>query len=296
VSEADDNESGRVCVGSRVEPISVSDTGKVAGEGENATPAGGQVACGEAEGGEQQIQVVPPACGPRSGSIGEEHPVSGSVSGVLQDKEHPVLFESMAKLLTAQTEMLAVQAQVTAVQGFPPLPQFSGENLQSEEDCFEHWIELFEERAGLAGWSKDQRLYQLKVHLQRTALQVFRMMPEQERKEYDTAVKRLKERFRPVDIAELKGIEFHQRMQLPEESVEQLGIALQNLAWKGFPQSKGHEFDHLLVVSSRPSTQSGNGNLVHLRLRSHLVSSMIEQGHWRGMNSSILLRRLPGQM
>ena len=108
---------------------------------------------------------------------------------MLQGKEHPVLFESMARLLTAQTEMLAAQAQVTAVQGFPPLPQFSGENLQSEEDGFEHWIALFEERAGLAGWSKDQWLYQLKVHLQCTALQVFRMMPEQDRKEYDTAVR-----------------------------------------------------------------------------------------------------------
>ena len=91
---------------------------------------------------------------------------------------------------------------------------------------------MFEERAGLAGWSKDQRLYQLKVHLQCTALQVFRMMPEQERKEYDTAVKRLKERFHPVDIADLKGIEFHQQMQLPEESVEQLG-AFPCRVWHG---------------------------------------------------------------
>ena len=80
---------------------------------------------------------------------------------------------------------------------------------------------MFEERAGLAGWSKDQRLYQLKVHLQCTALQVFRILPEQERKEYDTAVKRLKERFHPVDIAELKGIEFHRQMQLPEESTKE---------------------------------------------------------------------------
>ena len=72
------------------------------------------------------------------------------------------------------------------------------------------------------------------------------MLPEQEQKEYDAAVKKLKERFRPVNIAELKGIEFHQRMQLPEEPVEQLGIALQNLARKAFPQSKGREFDHLL--------------------------------------------------
>ena len=91
---------------------------------------------------------------------------------------------------------------------------------------------MFEERAGLAGWSKDQQLYQLKVHLQHTALQVFHMMPEQERKEYDTAVKRLKERFHPVDIADLKGIEFHQQMQLPEESVAQVG-AFPCRVWHG---------------------------------------------------------------
>jgi len=47
------------------------------------------------------------------------------------------------------------------------------------------------------------------------------MMPEQELKEYDTAVKRLKERFHPVDIAELKGIKFHQQMQLPEETTKE---------------------------------------------------------------------------
>ena len=135
--------------------------------------------------------------------------------------------------------------KATVVQGFP-LPRFSGENVQSEDDGFERWIESFEDRADLAGWSKDQRLYQLKVHLERTALQVFRMMPEQDRKEYETAVQRLKERFRPIDIAELKGIGFHQRMQLPEESVEQLGIALQNLVRKASPQAKGREYDRLL--------------------------------------------------
>ena len=56
-----------------------------------------------------------------------------------------MLIESMAKLLKAQTEMLATQAQATVAQGFPPLPHFSGENHQSEDDSFERWIESFEE-------------------------------------------------------------------------------------------------------------------------------------------------------
>ena len=169
-----------------------------------ASSAGGWVAC------EQPVRSsVAPVGASGSGSTGGKDPVLESVEKVLQDREHPALVELMAKLLKAQTKMLAAQAQAAVAQGFPPLPRFSGEKLQSEDDSFERWIESFKERATLAGWSKDQRLYQLKVHLKRTALQVFRMLPEQEQKEYDAAVKKLKERFWPVDIAELKGIEFH---------------------------------------------------------------------------------------
>lgn len=82
MDETDGDESGRVCVGSRVEPISVNDIGKVVGEGENATPsAGEQVECGEAEGSEQWTQIIPLACGPRSSSTCEEHPVLESMWG-----------------------------------------------------------------------------------------------------------------------------------------------------------------------------------------------------------------------
>ena len=47
-----------------------------------------------------------------------------------------------------------------------------------EDDKFDRWIELFEERAQLAKWSKEHRLCQLKVHLEKTVqLQhVFQMM------------------------------------------------------------------------------------------------------------------------
>ena len=90
---------------------------------------------------------------------------------------NPLLIQSMSKLLQAQTEMLSAQAQAVAVQGLPSLAKFSGENLDAEEDGFEKWLEAFEERAHLAGWSQAHQLYQLKVHLERTALQVFRMMP-----------------------------------------------------------------------------------------------------------------------
>ena len=153
--------------------------------------------------------------------------------------------ESMAKLLQAQTQMLAAQAQAVTAQGFPPLKRFSGENTSTDDDSFERWLEQLEERARIASWSADQQLYQLKMHLEGTALQVFRMLPDEERSTYNSAVQKLKKRFRPIDIEELKGIEFHQKIQA-DESIEQLGIDLQTLGRKAFPQACGREFDCLL--------------------------------------------------
>ena len=45
---------------------------------------------------------------------------------------------------------------------------------------------------------------------------VFEMLPESERKAYGPAVETLKKRFRPIDIKELRGLEFNQKMQTSE--------------------------------------------------------------------------------
>ena len=159
--------------------------------------------------------------------------------------QEPFLVQSMAKLLEAQTQMLAAQAQAATVQILPPLAKFNGEDADKEEKSFKRWLDIFEERAKLAAWSAEQKLYQLKMHLEKYALQVFHVMPEEERKSYTTVVNKLKERFRSVDIEELKGIEFHQKMQT-QESVEQLGTDLLDLGRKAFPKAVGPEFDRIL--------------------------------------------------
>ena len=99
--------------------------------------------------------------------------------------------------------------------------------MDPEEDGFERWLEAFEERAQLAGWSSEHKLYQLKLHLEDTALQVFRMIPEDSKKEYGTVKEHFKRCFRCVDIEELKGMEFHQKTQ-GSETIEQLGLCLQS--------------------------------------------------------------------
>ena len=49
---------------------------------------------------------------------------------------------------------------------------------------------------------------------------------------YSRAVAALKKRFRSVEIEELKGLEFHRRVQ-GDETIEQLGMDLQKLGLSG---------------------------------------------------------------
>lgn len=81
------------------------------------------------------------------------------------------------------------------------------------------------------------QLYLLKLHLDKTALDVFRMLPDEERDTMECAVTALKKRFMPADIEELRGLEFHYRSQGGNESIEQLGISIQQLGRKAFPLS-----------------------------------------------------------
>ena len=75
----------------------------------------------------------------------------------------------------------------------------------------------------VAGWGSEQKLYQLKLHLEGTAREVLRMLPEADRTSYDRVVTTLRKRFKPLDIEELRGLEFHDLMQT-KETVQQLGI------------------------------------------------------------------------
>ena len=159
-------------------------------------------------------------------------------------KDSSVL-ESLEKFIEAQTKMMSVHARAMTVQNFPPLPQFTGEEIDCEEKSFERWHAKFEERAVLAGWEDKQKLHQLKFLLAKTALRVFEMLPESRRTAYASAVESLKNRFRPIDIEELRGLEFIQRMQT-SETVEKLGLDLVSLGRRAFPKICEDEFDRMI--------------------------------------------------
>ena len=136
-------------------------------------------------------------------------------------------------------------ACAAAAQQLPALPLYTGEGKQAVDDGFERWVERFKERAKVAGWTTEHQLYQLKVHLDQTANDVFRMIQETERDTFDKAVAALGKRFKPKDIEELRGIDFYHIMQA-NDSIEQLGITVQRLGRRAFPSMNEKEFDRLI--------------------------------------------------
>lgn len=104
----------------------------------------------------------------------------------------------MAGLLKAQTQMLAAP-----VQSLSTRTPFTGEESQD----FDNWLKSFEERAFAAGWTAEQKPSQLKAYLKKTALQIFRLLSEDERLTDDKTIKALIKRFKPINIEELRGID-----------------------------------------------------------------------------------------
>ena len=86
----------------------------------------------------------------------------------------------------------------------------------------------------------------MKMSLDKTAFQTYKLLPDDVKSSYSATVEALKKRFKPVHIEELRrGMDFHGLMQT-KQSAEQLGLELQKLAKRAFPTITGKEFDRLL--------------------------------------------------
>ena len=49
--------------------------------------------------------------------------------------------------------------KAASVQSLPPLDRFTGEGSQADDDSIDRWLERFDERAHLAEWSDEVKLY-----------------------------------------------------------------------------------------------------------------------------------------
>ena len=106
---------------------------------------------------------------------------------------HPTgVMEAMTRLMQVQAEAMAAQAKATVVQHLPPLSRFTGEGTDIADDAFDKWVELFKERAKFAGWGSGDQLYHLKTHLDKTALEVYRILPESSKATAEDAISALR--------------------------------------------------------------------------------------------------------
>ena len=187
--------------------------------------------------------VVPPVVTTSSPSTALSDGVTAI--GPLASASSTDVVTTMARLLQAQTDAMAAQAKAVAVQNLPSLSCYAGEGSDVVDDGYDKWVQKFRERAKFASWSAEDQLYQFKLHLDKTAMAVFRMLPDAESNNVETAITALGERFKPRDIEELRGLEFHHKTQ-GDESIDQLGISIQQLGRKAFPSIVGKDFDRLL--------------------------------------------------
>ena len=182
--------------------------------------------------------VVPPVVptSPLSTVPGDGAAAIGPLAGTSSTD----VVSTMARLLQAQTDAVAAQAKAVAVQNLPPLPCYTGESSDVVDDGYDKWVQRFRERARFASWSAEGQLYQFKLHLDKTAMDVFRMSPDAECCNIESAITALGKRFKPKGIEELRGLEFHHKTQ-GNESIDQLGISIQQLGRKAFPSIVGKD-------------------------------------------------------
>ncbi len=151
----------------------------------------------------------------------------------------------MTRLMKAQTDAMTAQARAAIIQHLPPLPRFTGEGQDAVDDNFSKWAELFKERAKFSGWGPDDQLYHLKTHLEKSALEAYGNLPDSSKTDVSSAIASLRQRFKPGGMEELRGLEFHRRIQ-GDETTEQLGLSIQHLGKRAYPSMGGKDFDRLL--------------------------------------------------
>ena len=126
------------------------------------------------------VGVEPFLSSPTDGrDISESTTLVLSVEGPRSHLTSPSMLQQVTQLLQAQRDT-AAQIEVIATNSVPPLKLFSGDDVHTEEGSFDRWLEQFDDRVKAASWNDNQKLFELKSHLEKTAAHVVRMMPSEE--------------------------------------------------------------------------------------------------------------------
>ena len=89
-----------------------------------------------------------------------------SVEGSNGHPMSPSMLQQVMQLLQAQKNMMAAQIEAIATNSVPPLKLFSRDDVHMEDGSFNQWLEQFDDRAKAANCKENQKLFQLKSHLE----------------------------------------------------------------------------------------------------------------------------------
>ena len=150
-------------------------------------------------------------------------------------------------------------------QQIPPLPKFNGDNLGEEGESFSKWIEQLELIAGTCQWSDQAKLVNLVTRIRGQAYSFYRSCTPDQRASYGTLVAALKERFTPVQIQSVQSSKFHERKQLPTESVDSYAQDLKKLYSKVYSGAQRGSKEAEAMGRSVLAYQFVAGLLPHLK-------------------------------
>ena len=123
-------------------------------------------------------------------------------------------------------------------QQLPSLPNFSGDNADTDEECFSEWLERLELVATTCGWDDQAKLVNVATRLRGAASRFYRSCPPQQRATYSALTSALQQRFTPVRIQSVQSSKFHERMQRPTESVDSYAQDLRKLFYQAYSHAQ----------------------------------------------------------
>ena len=179
------------------------------------------------------------------------------------------VMDTFSQLLKAHTDVMMAQVKAAAVQSLPSLSHYSGEGSDITDNEFDRWVERFHERAKFAHWTEEEeeQLYQLKLHLDKSVLDVLRMLPGDEHKTVESTLEALRKLFRPADIEEIRAT-FITVCKVTVRRLSNLVPEFNNWdARLSLLFLEKASIDYSRVDSIRPSWSFGSGGCVALSLK-----------------------------
>ena len=123
-------------------------------------------------------------------------------------------------------------------QQLPPLPNFTGNNLDADGETFEDWLERLELVAATCHWNDQTKLVNIATRLRGSASHFYRSCPPQQRANYSALASALKQRFTPVRLQAVQSSRFHERRQEQTESVDGYAQDLRRLFCKAYSSAE----------------------------------------------------------